>query len=47
MKKTRININLPVDLINHVKFYSKVSGLDFTTTTIILLNVALNILEEE
>ncbi len=44
-KKTelkRININLPIDLIQRVNDYANSKGLNFTSAYIVLLNTALD-----
>ena len=40
-KLERVNINLPVKLVNRVKHYARVNGLPTTQAYVILLNNAL------
>lgn len=41
VKLTRVNINLPVKLVNKVKDYARANGLPFTQAYILLLNQGL------
>ena len=41
VKLERVNMNLPVKLVNRVKHYSKANGLPITQAYVVLLNLAL------
>lgn len=41
------NINLPINLVNDIKIYSKNNGLDFTSSVIVLLNESINFYKQQ
>lgn len=47
MKLKRVNINLPIDLVNKVELYADSIGINYTSAYILLLNRGLLLFKEK